>query len=280
MSKRAVAHVIIASILIISIFQPIHAGQAELQKEGRVKYNPKENKATVGSNGYIFSFVGRGGTPFYHFADPDNRTYFVKFMKLLEFIDVDGDGAFDPEEVLPGGKYTLPSVDWRFTVNEAEQTFTFSTPTSATDPQISFVNHYHTEHPELLKFDIYITNWAWQEASHMLALRFDIHSETEDETSGSAIEHGVELSEHTYFEAVPIAKVDSNDAPVGISITENSVFLAYSHFTSLEHDPMIGFRGIPVIVPGVTGSITIIEYSYTMLVATVILIGLVYSRRR
>ncbi len=264
----------------MSALQPVLAGYSEYQNVGRVKYNTNENIATIGSNGYNFSFVGRGGTPFYTFSDPTNRTYFVKFMKLIEFTDENGDGKFDPEEAIPGRKYSLPSADWRFTVNETDQTFKFSTQDSVKSPSISFINQYADAQPERLKFDIWISNWTWYNASNsnMLAMQFDVLPE--NESLSHTLKNGIEFDENAYFESSDRARFDGEEASVGISIKENSVFLAYSHFDILEHDPIIGFRGVPVMIPGVTGGLTITDYSYVVLVATAIMITVVYSRRR
>lgn len=276
MSKRSIILVILAITLILSIIHPALAGRSDPQDEERVEYNAKENKATVSSNGYIFSFIGRGSPPFYRFSDPNNRTYFVKFMKLIEFTDEDGDGNYDSKEAIPGGKYSLPSADWSFAVNDKDQTFTFSTPDNANTPAINLINHYTTEQPELLKFDIQIANWMWIGTANMLALQFDVLSDKDSDTGADELENGVELEENAYFESSTIAKVDGEETSVGITIEKKSVFLAYSHFDILEHDPIIGFRA----VPGVIGSITTTHYSYMVLVASVLLVIVVYSRRK
>jgi len=268
--------VILAITLVLSVIHPALAGRSDPQDEGRVEYNTQENKATVSSNGYIFSFIGRGGVPFYRFSDPNNRTYFVKFMKLIEFTDEDADGKYSSKEAIPRGKYSLPSADWSFTINDIDQTFTFSTPSNADTPAISLVNQYTTEQPELLKFDIQIANWMWIDTANMLALQFDVLSEKDTDTGADELENGVELEENAYFESSTIAKVDGEEASVGITIENKSVFLAYPHFDNLEHDPIIGFRG----VPGVIGSITTTHYSYMVLIASVLLVIVVYSRRR
>ncbi len=276
LSKRSVIQFILAITLILSIIHPVITGRSDTQDEGRVEYNAKENKATVSSNGYIFSFVGRGSPPFYRFSDPNNRTYFVKFMKLIEFTDEDEDGKYSSKEAIPQGQYSLPSADWSFAVNDKEQTFTFSTPDNANTPAINLVNHYTTEQPELLKFDIQIANWVWHDATNMLALQFDVLSEQDSDTGAYELENGVELEENAYFESSTIAKVDGDIASVGITKEKKSVFLAYSQFNILEHDPIIGFRG----VPGVIGSITTTHYSYMVLIASALLVIVVYSRRR
>ncbi len=110
----------------------------------------------------------------------------------------------------------------------------------------------------------------------MLALQFDVLSEQDSDTGASELENGVELEENAYFESSTIAKVDGEEAAVGITIEKKSVFLAYPNFDNLEHDPIIGFR----VVPGVIGNLTTTHYSYMVLVASVLLIIIVYSRRR
>ncbi|MFQ6126509.1 MAG: hypothetical protein ACE5R6_18135 [Candidatus Heimdallarchaeota archaeon] len=276
MAKRSILLVILAITLMLSIIHPALAGRSDPQEQGRVEYDAKENKATVGSNGYTFSFVGRGSPPFYRFSNPTNRTYLVKFMKLIEFADEDGDGKYSPKEAILRGSYSLPSADWGFTINDAAQTFTFSTPSKARSPAISLVNHYAPTQPERLKFDIQITNWAWHDATTMLALQFDVISEQDLDTATRELENGVELAGNAYFESSTIAMVNNEEDTVGITIAEKSVFLAYPHFDNLEHDPSLGFRG----VPGVIGRITTTHYSYMVLIASVLLVIGVYSRRR
>ncbi|MFX0200605.1 MAG: hypothetical protein ACFFCW_31180 [Candidatus Hodarchaeota archaeon] len=276
MSKRSIILVILAITLILSVFHPALAGCSDPQDEGRVEYNTKENKATVSSKGYIFSFIGRGSPPFYRFSDPNNRTYFVKFMKLIEFADEDGDGNYDSKEAIPEGKYSLPSADWSFAVNDKDQTFTFTTPDNANTPAINLINHYSSEQPELLKFDIQIANWMWIDTANMLALQFDVLSDKDSDTGADELANGVELEENAYFESSTIAKVDGEETSVGITIQKKSIFLAYPQFDILEHDPIIGFRR----VPGVIGSITTTHYSYMVLIASILLVIVVYSRRR
>ncbi|MFQ5822240.1 MAG: hypothetical protein ACE5I5_19855 [Candidatus Heimdallarchaeota archaeon] len=276
MSKRSVIQFILAITLILSIIHPVITGRSDTQEEGRVEYNTKENKATVGSNGYAFSFVGRGSPPFYRFSDPNNRTYFVKFMKLIEFTDEDVDGKYSSKEAIPQGTYSLPSADWSFTMNGMDQPFTFSTPDNANTPAISLVNHYDPKQPEYLKFDVQIANWVWHDTTNMLALQFDVISEKDPDTTAHELEDGVELDENAYFESSTIVMIDYVGARVGITNEKKSVFLAYPHFDILEHDPIIGFRG----VPGVIGSITTTHYSYMVLIASALLVIIVYSRRR
>jgi len=302
--KRAAVHAILVVILMVSILPSLMIGRSDSLQESPVNFNETENKATVGSGGYIFSFIGQGGTPFYRFSDPDNRTYKVKFMKLIEFTDENENGVFDSKEEIPGGKYALPSAKWSFNVNEDEQTFTFTTADSSDDPIISFVNHYDAEQPEILKFDIHIANWEWLDDSNMLALQFTFLSEDNPDAVSQELENGIKLDETAYFESIPTAKIDGSDTPVGISNKVNSIYLAYTHFDLLEHDPILGFYkvppetptsvpevtpdDIPVIVPletswigpGIIGNLTTTDYIYGLLVATALLITVVYSKRR
>ena len=152
----------------------------------------------------------------------------------------------------------------------------FSTPTSSDTPALTLINHYDPKLPNRLKFDIRIAHWEWKSPSNRLALQFDVLSEKDPEAPNREFENGVELEENAYFESATTAIADENPVSVGISIDQNSVYLAYPHFDNLEHDPVIGFRGVPGVIKGITTT----NYGFTVLFATALIVIVVYSRRR
>jgi hypothetical protein len=123
--------------------------------------------------------------------------YTVIFKQLIEYQDLNEDGVFQYNESLPGMPLlTLTSVKWIFSGFTTEQDgdvitalhFNFTSEEimvglyAGLDITISMhlyledqvIEGYELEGGAEVKFDIYLSDWPWQEEDSNLAIRFDI----------------------------------------------------------------------------------------------------------
>ncbi|MHA1238222.1 MAG: hypothetical protein ACTSSJ_03105 [Candidatus Odinarchaeia archaeon] len=135
----------------------------------------------------------------------DNSTvYHVKFVQLIEFIDSNGDNAFQYDEHVPTRVLALQSLKWNFSgfVNDSAGihfNFTLDTP-SANNPYFDVSGltvilscHLYYDNVSVdgisiaglaeLKINVVIAGWPWSsnDPNTALALRMDITSSIEED---------------------------------------------------------------------------------------------------
>ena len=175
----------------------------EIQGTSRTGWDATSGTATISVGDFTVQVAGRGEVLhilFWNESDPEVK-YTVNFVSLIEFEDLNQDGAFQPNETKGGSQTALPlaKVDWTFegfqndTNGQGETTAVHFNFTSAeiNDPTYAEVElqircHLYLADQELdlhgatypllgsteLKFDIMVANWPWTDPDNLLALRF------------------------------------------------------------------------------------------------------------
>jgi len=136
--------------------------------------------------------------PWYHIWIPGGNTtavYIVKFNRIVEFVDIDGNGVFNGTIDRVVAQALLYDVEWNVyaeTINssgiiELRITFNASVPVTRVGEgmsqnyvNVTFVNHIYSSDVEVegipiegereLKIDIIIENWPWADSESKLAL--------------------------------------------------------------------------------------------------------------
>jgi len=158
---------------------------------------------------FVIQVVGRGEVlhiQFWNGSDPEIK-YTANFVSLIEFEDLNQDGAFQPNETKGGPQTNLPlaKVDWTFSgfqneTNDEGETiavhFGFASAEindlTYSDVELEIQFHLYLEDLEIalddatypilgeteLKFDIMVANWPWAAPDNLIALRFQIRPES------------------------------------------------------------------------------------------------------
>jgi len=195
----------------------------------------------------------------------------VSFKKIIEYIDIDGNGLYEKEIDTKKQEYLIDNTELKSISSEQ-----ISNDTRLHYIEIGTVDNVFTVHiyvveeftivnqtlvtPTQTKFDIEINNFNYLDSNSRLALysrleyenEYEIEEETEDEEEGySEDEKGIETQSGKYiggFTWKESALVDGVSMPVltgEIEIDdENStlrkIYLNYPHGTEIYHDPKIG----------------------------------------
>lgn len=172
------------------------------------------------------------------------KSYFVKFQKMFEFEDKNGNGAYDSKDKkVTSSQMTFPSTNWEFTEYEIERNtaeevvgvhFNF---THQGSPTITFSNHVSSSKASELKFDILIQDYEWTGSTNHLAVEIIISGGELKNSTGQMYTFGEGL-----FEYEPTAESLDGQIKVGSSVSGNNIlYLSYENFGShLYHDPTIG----------------------------------------
>lgn len=204
---------------------------------------------------FAIQITGNQNVPQYQFWRPsDNLTinettkYQVKFTKVFEFIDEDGDGGFSPgnDTMVPHSTDALASMSWEFgdIVTDADNVTHFNISSTGRDYFIQFRNHFDPLDSSL-KFDIIIENYVFtsDHENASLGLGFHLVSTLRDMNQ---VRSQIQFGNDGFFEAVEEAKNGNETIAVKLSNGEetgdNMAYLAFPKFTgNIEYDPIIGF---------------------------------------
>ncbi|MFW9917707.1 MAG: hypothetical protein ACFFGZ_19050 [Candidatus Thorarchaeota archaeon] len=232
--------------------------------------------ASISTENMTVTISSFGNVPkFSFYANEENTTRFhVHFIKIMEFNDSDGDGLFnESEHEVDAPALGLASVSWNLSDFSEEGdliSFNFTSdsisqgqgqgqgPADYSNLEIVLAIHFDTTDGSAFKFDIYIANWPFADLDNMLALRWDLTWDAEENDSISTVakEDGLYLvrddEDIAYFTYVDTAQIDATDVDVTISYDSKmddsefehgiKAFLSYPNFngSQLVHDPTLG----------------------------------------
>lgn len=211
----------------------------------------------------------------------------VEFLRLVEFIDQNGDGVLSEGESaqtidLMELEYSSPTVT-QITSADGEagyeleshlvgETFVFQI-IAYTFPRYAVINDT-TVNPTEMKITIVIEDFPYQEDDGALALLIKATSEMEMESETINDEEDIEIKSDTatgYFSWSSEASVDNVTMPVNSTImkTEEGSLIAlnYPHGTEIVHDPKLGVN----ILLGVA------EFPWLYIIAGAAIIALVVA---
>ncbi|MFX0170094.1 MAG: hypothetical protein ACFE89_12180 [Candidatus Hodarchaeota archaeon] len=192
----------------------------------------------------------------------------VEFEQLVEFIDQNADGVYNPGEAVSGGTIDLTSRNYsdpiltQITSDDGElgyqleahiinESYTFQIIANIF-PTYAVLNESFI-YPTEMKITIVIENFPYQEDG-ALALIAEASAEREIETESHETEEEIEIHSDTissYYSWLKEAIVDGEPAPVNSSVIDSSegslIVLSYPHGTNILHDPKLGIAVLPLI---------------------------------
>ncbi|MHA1617361.1 MAG: hypothetical protein ACTSX9_08670 [Candidatus Njordarchaeales archaeon] len=216
--------------------------------------------ATIEASGIIVQFHQR--TPQYKFWIPgenDTAVYIVKFVKIIEFIDVDEDGEFDPmgDTILARAELTahdqwnitaavLPgpenSTELRVVMEGYVAVITHRAGMQEERVNVTFVNHIFDKDVSIegyvvkggaeLKIDVIISDWPWHNNESKLALMilFAGHFRGEKEERAPEMHH-VREEEHAMHR---VEMRGDNVGAKGVFTFRENVRVRYHNGTEYE----------------------------------------------
>ncbi|MGQ4834384.1 MAG: hypothetical protein ACP6IS_10885 [Candidatus Asgardarchaeia archaeon] len=196
---------ILLGLLLLSTIQPVVASGLSSQfdnrrpkvptsppmyNKGLAKIVTDQITVAVTADGQVLHFM------YWNTSDP-SIVYHAKFVQIMEYIDQNGDGAFEYNETVPGSMFAISAVTFEFSgfenITDSNGTvigvkFSFNS-TSVNDVRqsnleldvICYLFYVDTEMDGIqvnglseLKFTIVIKNWNWVRDNSNLAVRFDL----------------------------------------------------------------------------------------------------------
>jgi hypothetical protein len=240
-------------------------------------------KVVLASEEFSIEINGAGQVPFYHFDTiADEASFFLKFQRIVQYKDANGDNVFDNNELVGEELSTLAltSIDWEVVmITESPEQYDFALVSSQIhnlafrDVEIKLVNYFTAGDPNI-KFDVNITNWPFVAESTGLSLEFELlwnsnsarsPGEVGESTSQiykESTESGIYIKNTdedvlAFFESVSEVTVDGVVNNTGAILSETAVenapklniYLNYPKFTdSILHDPTFG-TSLAAILP-------------------------------
>ncbi len=246
-------------------------------------------------------------------ADEADLEFKIVFQSLIEFVDVNGDGIYDPATDITNQTLALNSFDKPdYKKDEDSEGTTIHiieiTTTDGVFTAILHVSEGFTEidgdqiTPTEVKIDIEINNFNYLNDSSQIALKtklesevdYDEEDETEDEKEGyneDEDEEGTKTEvngEIGFFTWKDTAMVDGNETPVlssGIVTTDNEddgeqkIYLCYKRGTSIVHDPKIGVESSLLTTAPINVGLIVIVVS-VLAAGSIAAIAFILHRRR
>lgn len=208
-----------------------------------------DEKAVEINNGELaIKVTGNDNVPQYSFWSPNanDSKYQVKFNRLFEAIDENGNGLYDKGEdsKVPSSSESLSSLKWNFSSIETENNkSTFNITSYDGEYMIQFINHLDSSKSEL-KFDIVIQNYTFLSDSEdaILVLGFHLLSNNKQASQNG---NTVNFGSNAYFKSESNATVGNETLSVQMSEADEEgspmAFLAFEKFEgNLFYDPTIG----------------------------------------
>ena len=208
-------------------------------------------------NDYIaIRVTGNQNVPMFQFWRPtDDATlnettrYQIKFIKLFEYIDTDGDNIYNPENEskVPASTDALASLSWDFTeiITDDANVSHFNMTSLGRDYTIQFRNHFDPSTASI-KFDIVLEEYTFISDDENAALVLGFHLITVNQEMVQE-QNQIRFGNQGYFEVEPEAIAEGNETvEVGLSNGEENdqsmAFIAFPRFEGkLVHDPTMGF---------------------------------------
>jgi predicted transcriptional regulator len=270
-TKKTLSGCIIGSMLVFLTMGQFAAGQND-----QIQYKRTAGLVEITTPELAVKVTSNGSVPHFHFWKPsekDSMHYHIKFLRLFEVNDINGDEKYDKgEDILIGSPLLLPSINWdlsEFTIEEGPDSegvqavhfnFTHSLSSDWGVPGVNIyiqirVHLYATELNEM-KFDLLISGWDWQLMDSLLVLQFTVSgsSNEEDPNDDDPIpmvqDNNQFQFEEGFMEYAEQAQSGKNNIQVygthnnGLEAGDKgaSIYLAFTNFgdETLEYDPTIG----------------------------------------
>ena len=232
-----------------------------------IEYEYKNGIATITTANITVSVNAPGNVPTLHFKTVSGLEYNVMFKQLLEYEDMNEDGAFQYNETIEGvPMVSLTSLQWLFSgfvTDEVEgeiQAIHFNFTSDAVvgmispDLEVNLAMHLYLEDQiiggyELLggaefKFDLFISGWEWANNDTLLALRFDI-------TPGEGYEiknqnnQTVDVTINTTNEEEQVTPVaDQIKQRFSIENEENGAFFGYANQSKIMNEEQFSYGSV------------------------------------
>ncbi|MCK5142077.1 MAG: hypothetical protein KAQ70_07780, partial [Candidatus Heimdallarchaeota archaeon] len=223
--------------------------------------------ATITTANITVSVNAPGNVPTLHFKTVSGLEYNVMFKQLLEYEDLNEDGAFQYNETIEGvPMVSLTSLQWLFSgfvTDEVEGeiqaihfNFTSDEVVGMVSPDlvVNLAMHLYLEDQiidgyELLggaefKFDLFISGWEWANNDTLLALRFDITPGEGYEIKNQNIQT-VDTTINTTNEEEKVAQVaDQIKQRFNIENNENGAFFGYANQSRIMKEEQLSYGSV------------------------------------
>lgn len=239
----------------------------------------------------------------------------VEFREVLEFVDENGDGAFNVgEEVLQSfliESLEILSLDQSVIEDpeghQVQVLYAFPEPSEGTLELVFSIFGVPSQLNGLLvvpteaKIDIVVRDFPFDATDSRLAIDVEFRTEFELETTeevdlGTIMAQGEEFA--AFFEPLPTATVDGTEETVEVTVIEERIeaesggdegefekrvrlFMAYSQGSVIIHDPLVGIMTVAALVlPGVPRP-SLLAYGVGLGTALLLVLGVwVLNERR
>ena len=232
-----------------------------------IEYEYKNGIATITTANITVSVNAPGNVPTLHFRTASGLEYNVMFKQLLEYEDLNEDGAFQYNETIEGvPMVSLTSLQWLFSgfvTDEVEGeiqaihfNFTSDEVVGMVSPDlvVNLAMHLYLEDQiidgyELLggaefKFDLFISGWEWADTDTLLALRFDITPGEGYEIKNQNIQT-VDTTINTTNEEEKVAQVaDQIKQRFNIENNENGAFFGYANQSRIMKEEQLSYGSV------------------------------------
>ena len=210
---------------------------------------------------FAIKITSNENVPQFSFWEPGNNKstkYQIKFLKLFESVDENGDGQYNKknESIIQAASYSLSSLDWEFSDLSTEGNITHFNITSTGESFILQLRNHFDAGDTSLKFDIIIEDYTFESDDEdvMLVLGFHLLGNRNRDQVQQEQRNRVEFGDTGYIESEPEASGGNETISVKMSNgEENNNKMAYISFPRFEgdlyHDPTIGFNG-SINIPG------------------------------
>ena len=212
---------------------------------------PGNNNVLLEEEHFAIQITSDLNVPQFAFWDPTEEPitkYHVKFTRLFESVDLDGDNTYTKEEesIVPNSNAALAPLTWDFSELVTIDNVThFNITSVGEDYTLQFRNHFDAEDMSL-KFDIVIDNYTFVSDDEDAMLVFGFHI-VEGQQKMKQNQHKVQFGNKGYFESASEANTANETIPVGMSSgndgQESMTYISYPRFEGLLiHDPIIGIE--------------------------------------
>lgn len=206
--------------------------------------------------------------PIFHYAFNDVE-YTVIFKQLMEYIDENGDGAFQYNETVPSlPVLTLTSVDWDFSGFQTEESegvttavhfnFTVANVNGVfyKDLDMTIAAHLYLADQEIvdgytveggyeLKFDIIIVQFPWMREETSLALRFDI-SPAKESQMNDPNDNTIDPHNNTTGNEMKVQNRNRVKNRFELRFQNGSGYFAYANYSEIRNGTTSEYSQSPV----------------------------------
>jgi hypothetical protein len=265
---------ILPKIFVFGILTLLLASSVVVAQQNKYQYKKQAGLVEVNTPELAVRISGAGSVPHFRFWNPNDtqKDYHVMFMRIFEFNDSDGDGAYTLEgDKMLGTPLALPSQNWEiseFNVLKDGDTvqaihFNFTNEASQmgvaqpqSDVYVQLRMHVYAAEANEIKFDVIISDWTWESDNSFMALQYAITESEHDQNAERKSPQGFQRNgtkfqfSQGYMEYEEKAQLKNNNtvqvkASYGDGMQGDkgeSVYLAFENFKgeTLEYDPILG----------------------------------------